>query len=68
MPEMYLRYSAKNPKNDGYQRRLALAVYEFFNIKSSDANTLGGTVARANKSAVKSEIISIYYKIWKTKK
>ena len=40
---------AKNPKYDGYQRRLASMVYKFF-----DKKTKGGGMTLANKSAIKS--------------
>ena len=33
-------------------------VYKFFDKKSSGVNTSGGAVSRADKSAVKSEIMS----------
>ena len=44
---------AKNPKYDGYQCGLALMLYKFFDKKSSS-----GYVTNANKSAIKSEIMS----------
>ena len=40
---------AKNPKYDGYQRRLASMVYKFF-----DKKTKGSGVTLADKSAIKS--------------
>ena len=47
----------KNPKYDGYQRDIASMVYKFSDKTSSGANTLGGAVTRANKSAIKSKIM-----------
>ena len=44
---------AKCPKSDGYQYRLPSIVYMFFNKKAS-----GGAVTRADKSAIKSKIIT----------
>ena len=49
---------AKNPKYDGCQSCLAAILYKLFDKKSSGANTSGGIVTRANKSDVRSEIMS----------
>ena len=41
---------AKDPKYDGYQRRLASMVYKFFDRKTTGS----GVTKLANKSAIKS--------------
>ena len=47
---------AKNPKYNGYQCGLVSMLYKFFDKKSS-----GGAVTRADKSAIKSEIMSNHH-------
>ena len=49
--------AAKNPKCDGYLRRLASLVDIFSVKRSSCANTLRSAVTHANKSATKSKIM-----------
>ena len=43
---------AKIPKYDGCQRRFPLMVYKLFDKKS-----VGGVIARTNKSAIKGDVI-----------
>ena len=52
---------AKNPIYDGYQRKLASMLYNFFDRKTSCGAAMLGqleTLATRNKSVIKREIIS----------